>query len=183
VLSAACAGHISAACSVPGKLCSTSSCQRTHERGEHEGAAFWFLLPATTRRAAQLESVGQGATLRGMGALRSMSVAGLITVLLAGVHLGPSPAAVPPFNLAPKTAPAAVVSTPQESLPAPVHDEATCAFCQAAAFAPHAGQSVGTLTLGTGDEQLVQLAHDDSPAFSASASPARSRAPPILRSV
>jgi hypothetical protein len=23
-----------------------SSCQRTHEPAEHEGAAFWFLLPA-----------------------------------------------------------------------------------------------------------------------------------------
>jgi hypothetical protein len=42
---------------------------------------------------------------------------------------------------------------------------------------------VGTLVFDAGDEQLVQLAHDDSPAFSASASPARSRAPPILRSV
>jgi hypothetical protein len=137
-----------------------------------------------TADGPQLESVGQGATLRGMGALRSIAnVAGLITALLASVHLGPSPAAVPPLNVAPKTASAAVVSTPQESLPAPVHDEATCAFCQAAAFAPHAGQSVGTLTLGAGDEQLVQLAHDDSPAFSASASPARSRAPPIPRSV
>ena len=141
-----------------------------------------FCARRTARCAAQLESVGQGTTLRGMGVLRSIaSVAGLITVLLASVHLGPSPAAVSPFNLAPKTAPAAVVSTPEESLPAPVHDEATCAFCQAAAFAP--GQAVGTLTLGAGDEQLVQLAHDDSPAFSASASPARSRAPPSRRSV
>jgi len=143
-----------------------------------------FCSRRTTRWAAQLESVEQGATLRGMGALRSIgSVAGLITVLLAGVHLGPSPAAVPPINLAPKTAPAAIVSTPRESLPAPVHDEATCAFCQAAAFAPYAAQAVGTLTLRAGDEQLVQLAHDDSPAFSASASPARSRAPPSRRSV
>ena len=119
-----------------------------------------------------------------MSALRSIgSVAGLITALLAGVHLAPSPAAVPLRSVAPNTAPTTFVSTPQESLPAPAHDEATCAFCQAAAFAPHAGQPVGTLTLDAGDERLAQLAHDDSPAFSASASPARPRAPPILRSV
>jgi hypothetical protein len=37
--------------------------------------------------------------------------------------------------------------------------------------------------LDAGDEHLVKLAHDESPAFSASASPARSRAPPLLRSV
>jgi len=138
----------------------------------------------TAGSAAQLVSLGQGATLRGMGALRSIaSVAGLITALSASVHLAPSPRAVPLPNAAPTTAPATVVSTPQESLPAPVHDEATCAFCQAAVFAPHAGQPVGSLTLDDGNGRLVQLAHDDSPAFSASASPARSRAPPILRSV
>jgi hypothetical protein len=119
-----------------------------------------------------------------MGVLRSVaSVAGLITALLASVHLAPSPAAVPLPDVAFKSAPTAVISSPRESLPVPVHDEATCAFCQAAAFAPHASQPVGTLALDAGDEQLVQLAHDDSPAFSASASPARSRAPPILRSV
>jgi hypothetical protein len=109
-------------------------------------------------------------------------MAGLITALLASVHLAPSPAAVP-LPVAFKSAPTAVISSPRESLPVPVHDEATCAFCQAAAFAPHASQPVGTLALDAGDEQLVPLAHDDSPAFSASASPARSRAPPILRSV
>ena len=119
-----------------------------------------------------------------MSALRSIgSVAGLIAALLASVHLAPSPAAVSLHRVASNTAPATFVSTPQESLPVPVHDEATCAFCQAAAFAPHAGQPVSTLTLGAGNERLAQLAHDDSPAFSASTSPARPRAPPILRSV
>jgi hypothetical protein len=117
-----------------------------------------------------------------MGVLRSIaSLAGLITVLLASVHVA-SPAAVPLPDVAFKS-PTAVISSPRESLPVPVHDEATCAFCQAAAFAPHASQPVGTLVLDAGDERLVQLAQNDSPAFSASASPARSRAPPILRSV
>jgi len=119
-----------------------------------------------------------------MGALRSVaSLAGLITALLASGHLAPSPAAVRLTNVAPYAAPAVFVSAPRQSLPVPVHDEATCAFCQAAAFAPHASQPVGTLTLDAGDEQLVQLAHNDSPAHSASARPARSRAPPLLRSV
>jgi len=109
-------------------------------------------------------------------------MAGLITALLASVQLA-SPAAAPLPDVAPKSSPTWVISSPRESLPVPVHDESTCAFCQAAAFAPHASQPVGTLVFDAGDEQLVQLAHDDSPAFSASASPARSRAPPILRSV
>ncbi|MFL5461344.1 MAG: hypothetical protein ACJ8AY_11730 [Gemmatimonadales bacterium] len=119
-----------------------------------------------------------------MGVLRSIaSAAGLTAALLASIHLASSPAAVTLPDVALHPAPAAFVSPPQESLPAPVHDEATCAFCQAAAFAPHASQPVGTLPLDTGGEQLVHLAHDDSLAFSTSASPARSRAPPILRSV
>jgi hypothetical protein len=109
-------------------------------------------------------------------------MAGLITALLARVQLAPSPAAVPLPDVA-LHASAAFVSPPQESLPVPVHDEATCAFCQAAAFAPHASQPVGTLVLDAGNEQLLQLSHENSPAHSASARPARSRAPPILRSV
>ena len=114
-------------------------------------------------------------------------IARLLPVLFASAYLALGSAASAPTTFTATTAltaPSTVfISSPRESLPAPVHDEATCAFCQAAAFAPHASQPVGALALDAGDEQLVQLAHDDSPAFSASARPARSRAPPILRSV
>ena len=38
----------------------------------------------------------------------------------------------------------ATISAPRESLPQPVHDEATCAFCQAALFPPCAPQPTAT---------------------------------------
>jgi hypothetical protein len=36
-----------------------------------------------------------------------------------------------------------VVSTPSQSIPGPVHDEATCAFCQAATFPPCSSRPAG----------------------------------------
>ena len=33
-----------------------------------------------------------------------------------------------------------MISAPRQSIPAPVHDEATCAFCQAATFPPCSSQ-------------------------------------------
>lgn len=75
------------------------------------------------------------------------------------------------------------VGTPREQLPAPVHDEATCAFCQAAIFPPLAPQPVN-VALG----ELAAVRHEQPapearvPHFT-SHRPARSRAPPALRSV
>lgn len=46
----------------------------------------------------------------------------------AAVGSGRQPAAVQPH--------ASSISAPRQSLPVPVHDEATCAFCQAALFPP-----------------------------------------------
>ena len=48
--------------------------------------------------------------------------------LVVGVAAGAEPPAAPPL-------PAGnTISAPRESLPPPVHNEATCAFCQAAIF-------------------------------------------------
>jgi hypothetical protein len=108
-------------------------------------------------------------------------MAGLFTALLAGTQLvlGPAPAANPGLAV-PSTV---SVSSPRESLPQPVHDEATCAFCQAAAFAPLTSGPQGTLVIDVGDERRIQLTSDHPLTSSASAGPARSRAPPVIRSV
>jgi hypothetical protein len=76
----------------------------------------------------------------------------------------------------------ATISAPRESLPRPVHDEATCAFCQAAIFppcAPHpADVLIGTRAL-VRESRVVPGAR--LPHFT-SHRPASSRAPPALRS-
>jgi hypothetical protein len=86
----------------------------------------------------------------------------------------------------PRLVPATVVSTisaPRESLPVPVHDEATCAFCQAAIFppcAPHPA-SVSVESAGLVRQELAS-ADVVAPPFT-SHRPTSSRAPPALRSV
>jgi hypothetical protein len=72
------------------------------------------------------------------------------------------------------------ISSRRESLPLPVHDEATCAFCQAAAFAPHAGHAGAVLPVVWGSEHHTVLSYDDRLTHYGSARPPRSRAPPIL---
>jgi hypothetical protein len=78
---------------------------------------------------------------------------------------------------------AATIGTPRQSLPTPAHDEATCAFCQAAIFppcAPHpADVSIGASAIVREDRVA---AADRLPHFT-SHRPASSRAPPALRSV
>src|SRR4051812_38047096 len=117
-----------------------------------------------------------------MGALRSVaSLAGLITALLASGHLAPSPAAVRLTNVAPYAAPAIFVSAPRQSLPIPVHDEATCAFCQAAAFAPHASAPACELHEDIGATHPELVSPDERLTHSVSSRPPRSRAPPTFR--
>jgi hypothetical protein len=77
----------------------------------------------------------------------------------------------------------AAIGIPRQSLPTPVHDEATCAFCQAAIFppcAPHpADVSIGASAIVREDRVA---AADRVPHFT-SHRPASSRAPPVLRIV
>jgi hypothetical protein len=77
----------------------------------------------------------------------------------------------------------ATIGTPHQSLPTPVHDEATCAFCQAAIFppcAPHpADVSIGASAIVREDRVA---AADRLPHFTSHRA-ASSRAPPALRIV
>jgi len=75
------------------------------------------------------------------------------------------------------------VSSPRESLPLPTHNEATCAFCQAAIFPPCTPTpvSVPSAALGPASREApppgAQIPH------STSGRPASSRAPPTLQLV
>ena len=74
---------------------------------------------------------------------------------------------------------------PRQSLPAPVHNEATCAFCQAAIFppcAPHPAGSCRSPRRGLVRERQRRARATASPHFT-SHRPASSRAPPTLRIV
>jgi hypothetical protein len=74
-----------------------------------------------------------------------------------------------------------VISAPRQSLPPPVHDDATCAFCQAAAFAPHAAAPADGFILFRAAEQRETLSLEVSLTHSGLARPPRSRAPPVFR--
>jgi hypothetical protein len=110
-------------------------------------------------------------------------IARVLPVLVTGMYLLLTPAAPPARELTPASPVLSVVSSPRESLPLPVHDEATCAFCQAAAFAPHTAAPAQTLAVVAGDEQRVHPSQNQHITPAGPARPPRSRAPPILRSV
>ena len=77
----------------------------------------------------------------------------------------------------------ATIGTPRQSLPTPVHDEATCAFCQAAIFppcAPHPADVSITASVLVREDHVAP--GDRLPHFT-SHRPASSRAPPSLRIV
>jgi hypothetical protein len=75
------------------------------------------------------------------------------------------------------------VSAPRQSLPLPVHNEATCAFCQAAAFAPYRPLGTGALPVSLATERREVLSEDHRLTHSGSVRPPRSRAPPVPRFV
>lgn len=75
------------------------------------------------------------------------------------------------------------IGTPRESLPVPVHDEATCAFCQAAIFPPCAPHPTSVWIESAGLVRRERASADVvAPPFT-SHRPTSSRAPPSLRSV
>ena len=75
----------------------------------------------------------------------------------------------------------ATISAPRETLPPPVHDEATCAFCQAALFPPCAPQPTAISLDAQGLELHEQPAPETYLPHPTSHRPASSRAPPALR--
>ena len=75
------------------------------------------------------------------------------------------------------------ISAPRESLPTPVHDEATCAFCQAAIFPPCAPQPTNVVVAALGLVRQERVTVDAvTPRFTTHRQTS-SRAPPTLRAV
>jgi hypothetical protein len=102
----------------------------------------------------------------------------LVPLILAGA--GPRPELSPCFT-AEQLGPAVFVSAPRQSIPRPVHNEATCAFCQAVAFTPYVARPADRLPDRFSVESPEHLSSDDRLTHSQSSSPPRSRAPPLLR--
>ena len=77
----------------------------------------------------------------------------------------------------------ATIGTPRQSLPTPVHDEATCAFCQAAIFPPCAPHPTDVSIIASAVVREDHVAPADRLPHFTSHRPASSRAPPSLRIV
>jgi hypothetical protein len=105
----------------------------------------------------------------------------LLWVTLIGMHplMGASDAAPTQSSAAQQS----LISAPRQSLPLPVHDEATCAFCQAAAFAPHNPGNAAAPVLALGPERRETLSETHQVIRAGSARPPRSRSPPATPNV
>ena len=77
----------------------------------------------------------------------------------------------------------ATIGTPRQSLPTPVHDEATCAFCQAAIFPPCEHHPADVSITASVVVRVEHFAPGDRLTHFTSHRPASSRAPPSLRIV
>jgi hypothetical protein len=78
---------------------------------------------------------------------------------------------------------AATISARRQSLPTPVHNEATCAFCQAAIFPPCAPRPADVSITASALMREDRVAPGDRLPHFTSHRPASSRAPPSLRIV
>ena len=105
----------------------------------------------------------------------------LLWVTLIGMHPLMGAPDAPPARSA--TDQQSLISAPRQSLPLPVHDEATCAFCQAAAFAPHNPGNAAAPVLALGPERRETLSETHQVIRAGSARPPRSRSPPALPNV
>ncbi|HEV7366421.1 MAG TPA: hypothetical protein VGN76_11295 [Gemmatimonadales bacterium] len=105
----------------------------------------------------------------------------LLWVTLIGLH--PMMGAAAPAPAGSSVDQQSLISAPRQSLPIPVHDEATCAFCQAAAFAPHNPGNAAAPVLALGPERRETLSQTHQVISAASARPPRSRGPPALPNV
>ena len=77
----------------------------------------------------------------------------------------------------------ATIGTRGQSLPTPVHNEATCAFCQAAIFPPCAPHPADVSITASALVREDRVASGDRLPHFTSHRPASSRAPPSLRIV
>ena len=106
----------------------------------------------------------------------------LLGVLLPLLLVGFGQSAAPDVGItAESLGPAVYISGPRQSVPQPVHNEATCAFCQAVAFTPHVAQGSTRLPERLSVESPEHLSSDDRLIHSGLSAPPNSRAPPLLR--
>lgn len=126
-----------------------------------------------------LECRGRPANLHPMrsGRLLRLLCLALPLVLGAAAGAGHSP------GTASWPAAGAAISAPRQSLPPPVHNEATCAFCQAAIFPPCAPQPTDVSLGEVGLVRHERPALDARVPHAASHRSASSRAPPPLRDI
>jgi hypothetical protein len=75
----------------------------------------------------------------------------------------------------------ATIGTPRQSLPTPVHNEATCGFCQAAIFPPCAPHPADVSIIASAPVRENRVGSGDRLPHFTSHRPASSRAPPSLR--
>jgi hypothetical protein len=126
---------------------------------------------------AWLESARQATKLQPMRLVRLVGLLGLVCSFATGPLRVESFAA--PSAAAPRTD-LVSISSPRESLPAPVHDEATCAFCQAALFPPCVGHAPAILPEISARVCRIVLTPDEQILHVVSHRPVSSRAPPTL---
>jgi hypothetical protein len=109
----------------------------------------------------------------------------LLWAALIGLHPVAGAPAEPAVRVADPSASLqqSLISAPRQSLPLPVHDEATCAFCQAAAFAPHNPAGAAAPVLDLGPERREILSQNHQIIRAGSARQPRSRGPPALPNV
>jgi hypothetical protein len=106
----------------------------------------------------------------------------LLLIMLPATFAGrPLAAASSRPLLLPAAEPEAVISAPRQSVPAPIHDESICAFCQAAAFAPQAASPAYGLPEAPDTEEQELVTRNDRLPHIGSSRPPNSRAPPTLR--
>jgi hypothetical protein len=112
-----------------------------------------------------------------------MRLVRLVCLLALALSFASGPLRVESFAAGPAAAPRTdlpAISSPRESLPQPVHDEATCAFCQAALFPPCVGHAPAILPEISARVCRVVLTPDEQILHVVSHRPVSSRAPPTL---
>jgi hypothetical protein len=116
--------------------------------------------------------------------MRAVSLLRLLLLALSvslGLAEGAEHAASPVSAGATYGVAGSTVSAPRPSLPIPVHDEATCAFCQAAIFPPLAPSPAVVSVTASALVREVRVAAGDRLPRLVSHRAASSRAPPLLR--
>lgn len=118
---------------------------------------------------------------KAMGASRLFQL--LLLILLPATFAGTPGlwASARPLPIPSAAASPSVISAPTQSIPAPVHDESICAFCQAAAFAPYAASPACGLPEALASEEQELITPDERLPHVGSSRPPSSRAPPAYR--